>query len=190
MLWPYEVLYTDWLSHDEVLRLKRVEEMVETYYNSGQFSFTLGFVVDYFENPFDFYDELADCYRRMIPQEMKISRQKKYEVLLTFLRERMPEQAETGRELLVFDYYLRENARSRPLFADDLREYRNELRQLYRMYPQGADVHVERFERILPLLSEHVSPFGAELGKGQQVYVIFDYRERNPLNNDAVWTIR
>lgn len=33
---PYEVLYTDWLPYDDVLRLKGIEEMVEVYYNSGQ----------------------------------------------------------------------------------------------------------------------------------------------------------
>src|SRR5699024_33336 len=31
---PYEVLYTNWVSYDEVLQLKGVEEMVEVYYNS------------------------------------------------------------------------------------------------------------------------------------------------------------
>ena len=34
---PYEVLYTNWLSYEEMMRLKSVEEMVEVYYNSGQF---------------------------------------------------------------------------------------------------------------------------------------------------------
>ena len=37
---PYEVLYTKWLPYSDVLRLKRVEEMVEVYYNSRQFSYT------------------------------------------------------------------------------------------------------------------------------------------------------
>lgn len=175
---PYEVLYTNWLSHDEVLRLKKVEEMVETYYNSGQFSSALDYMVDCFENPFDFYDELSDFYGRMVPREMKVSRQRRYEILLMFFREHFPEETETCRELLVFDYYLRENAKSRPPFAADLRKYRDELRHYYRLYPQGADVHVERFERIAPLL-------GAEA----PAYVVFDYRKRNPLSHDADWTI-
>ncbi|MBQ9123402.1 MAG: B12-binding domain-containing radical SAM protein, partial [Lachnospiraceae bacterium] len=33
---PYEVLYTKCLSYDHVLKLKRIEEMVELYYNSNQ----------------------------------------------------------------------------------------------------------------------------------------------------------
>ena len=38
---PYEVLYTKWLSYDEILSLKKIEEMVEVYYNSNQFEYTL-----------------------------------------------------------------------------------------------------------------------------------------------------
>ena len=34
---PYEVLYTKWLPYEDVLVLKKVEEMVEVYYNSSQF---------------------------------------------------------------------------------------------------------------------------------------------------------
>ncbi len=34
---PYEVLFTKWLSYEELLRLKQVEEMVEIYYNSNQY---------------------------------------------------------------------------------------------------------------------------------------------------------
>ena len=38
---PYEVLKTPWLSYDDIIRLKGLEEMVETYYNSGQFLHTI-----------------------------------------------------------------------------------------------------------------------------------------------------
>lgn len=38
---PYEVLCTDWLSYGEICRLKQIEEMVELYYNSNQFTHTL-----------------------------------------------------------------------------------------------------------------------------------------------------
>ena len=39
---PYEVLSTKWLSYDDVLKLKGIENMVEVYYNSGQFTRTGG----------------------------------------------------------------------------------------------------------------------------------------------------
>ena len=41
---PYEVLSTNWLSFGEILKLKMVESMVEVYYNSGQFQYTLSYL--------------------------------------------------------------------------------------------------------------------------------------------------
>ena len=38
---PYEVLSTKWLPYSDVIRLKGVEDMVEVYYNSGQFPTTM-----------------------------------------------------------------------------------------------------------------------------------------------------
>ena len=38
---PYEVLSTKWLPYADVIRLKKIEEMVEVYYNSGQFRNTM-----------------------------------------------------------------------------------------------------------------------------------------------------
>ena len=49
---PYEVLYTKWLSYGDIIRLKRVEEMVELYYNSNQFTHLIPVLQSRFENPF------------------------------------------------------------------------------------------------------------------------------------------
>ena len=48
---PYEVLGTKWLSYDEIILLKGVEELVELYYNSGQYTLTLKYAVPFFESP-------------------------------------------------------------------------------------------------------------------------------------------
>ena len=62
---PYEVLYTNWLSYEEMMRLKSVEEMVEVYYNSGQFSYCLRKLEEEYASPFVLYQELADIMRIM-----------------------------------------------------------------------------------------------------------------------------
>ena len=56
---PYEVLFTRWISFEEILRLKQTEEMVEVYYNSGQFARTVEEAEKYFSSPFAFYDSLG-----------------------------------------------------------------------------------------------------------------------------------
>ena len=52
---PYEVLYTNWLSYSDVIQLKKIEEMVELYYNSNQFINTLEFLVRVFDSPFSMF---------------------------------------------------------------------------------------------------------------------------------------
>ena len=78
---PYEVLYTKWLPYDDVLKLKDVEEMVEVYYNSGQFVHTLPMIERLYENPFDFFQELGDFYRAKGYSEAAHNRIQRYEIL-------------------------------------------------------------------------------------------------------------
>lgn len=51
---PYEVLKTDWMSYDDILKLKGVEEMVEIYYNSHQFEQSVTYLMHFYKAPFDF----------------------------------------------------------------------------------------------------------------------------------------
>ncbi len=93
---PYEVLYTKWLPYDDVLKLKDVEEMVEVYYNSGQFVHTLPMIERLYENPFDFFQELGDFYRAKGYSEAAHNRIQRYEILLEFLRD----EKRAGRSIL------------------------------------------------------------------------------------------
>ena len=52
---PYEVLSTRWISCDELLRLKEVEEMLEVYYNSQQFRNTMQALERLADTPFALY---------------------------------------------------------------------------------------------------------------------------------------
>lgn len=61
---PYEVLSTKWLSYSDVLQLKRIEEMVEIHYNSGQFGNSVKLLEQEFDQPFALYEALADWYEK------------------------------------------------------------------------------------------------------------------------------
>ncbi|MBQ6696090.1 MAG: B12-binding domain-containing radical SAM protein [Lachnospiraceae bacterium] len=204
---PYEVLFTNWLSYEDVLKLKRVEEMVELYYNSNQFRHTIRFLEGVFETPFRMYEALADFYERKGYFVNSPARSYRYQVLLEFALEYDEAWVEAYGELLTYDMYLRENLKSRPDFAKDLLEYKEEIRSFYRKeeesrryLPAYGDYDSRQLARMT-----HLEPFfypvwnmpnrreRKELPqsvKGNQpVYVLFDYQERNPLNEDA-WTVQ
>lgn len=116
---PYEVLSTNWISYEDVIRLKKVEEMLELYHNSNQFVHTIAFLEKQFASPFAMYDALADFYDRKGYFVQTPSRSYRYEVLLDFAKEADGAHADLYTELLTYDLYLREKVKSRPSFATD-----------------------------------------------------------------------
>lgn len=86
---PYEVLSTRWLSFEDVIRLKGVEEMVEVHYNSGQFRNTVRAMQREFPSPFAMYEALAQYYRREHLDAVNHSRLARYEILFAFIKERL-----------------------------------------------------------------------------------------------------
>ena len=181
---PYEVLYTNWISYGEIRRLKRIEEMVELYYNSGQFTHTLPVLEKAFSGPFAMYEDLADYYQEQGYFTNSPARAYRYQILLEFAALKDPANREIYRELLVYDMYLRENLKSRPGFAADITE--EEKQEIRRFYQTEEQEH-----RYLPAYREydwkqlsrmtHLEPFRYP----EPHYVLFDYQERNPLNYEA-----
>jgi len=194
---PYEVLYTKWLSFGEVLRLKRIEEMVELYYNSNQFVHTMGVLEQAFDSPFRMYEALAEFYEEKGYFTNSPARSYRYQVLLAFACEKDKEHEAVYRELLTYDLYLRENVKSRPEFARDLMPFKETMREFYRKeeeerkyLPEYRDYDSKQLARMT-----HMEPFfypvwerlAWESGKAAEepVFVLFDYEMRNPLTGDA-----
>ena len=194
---PYEVLYTNWLSFTEICRLKRIEEMVEIYYNSGQFAHSLPVMIaDLGQGAFAFYEALADFYEEQGFFVETPSRIYRYQVLLSFAKSIHPERQELYKELLLFDLYVRENLKSRPDFAPDLHDLQPVIHAFYKKE--------ESERRYLPHLSEipapqlsrmtHLEPFSYSVWATdvsgvkrlpEQAFLLFDYDHRDPLTREA-----
>lgn len=195
---PYEVLYTNWITYDEIVRLKQIEEMVEIYYNSNQFTHTLAVLEKEFETPFGMYEELAEFYEQNGYFVKTPSRMYRYDVLLKFIMTKVSQEKETlYKELLIFDIYLRENVKSRPDFASYLANDKEIVRTFYEKevenskYLTGYEnfdakqmarmTHLERF--TYPVWNTKYEDIVKPLH--EERYVLFDYKERNPLNYEA-----
>ena len=128
------MLFTRWISYADILMLKRVEEMVELYYNSAQFTHTLPVLERCFLSPFEMYRALADFYDRRGLFRQSPSRMYRYQALLEFALQAAPEKEELLRQLLTLDLYLRENAKSRPDFAPPFRQEEEAKEKISRFY--------------------------------------------------------
>lgn len=188
---PYEVLCTNWLSFEEVLQLKAVEEMVESYYNSGQFVYTLRKLEEEFSTPFEMYQMLAQYYEKQALHMMSHSRITRYEVLLEFIRELQTDKEDLYRELLTLDLYLRENVKNRPAFAGG---YTVEKEMLQEFYETEAEKHIylkgyENYDKRQLRKMTHIEKFRYDVAgtqKEQETYLLFDYVNRCRLTNQAV----
>lgn len=204
---PYEVLYTKWLSYNDVLLLKRVENMVERYYNSMQFEASLCFMMSYFDTPFDFFQELGNFFHDKGYGNIQQSRVRNYEIMIEFAENNMGEvfagvdfnrNINILKQMLVFDLYARENMKKRPDFALTIgrwekgfvsRFYKSDEcmeKYLDKSHYMGYDwkqimrmTHIEVFNYNIPLF--------IETGRleEKEVTILFDYMDRNVLNNQA-----
>ncbi len=91
---PYEVFSTKWLSYDDVIKLKGVEDVLERYFNSGRFYDTLDKIMEFFETPFDFYYKLSQFWAKQGLVGQGVKRITLYQLLYEFLTEELS-QGET-----------------------------------------------------------------------------------------------
>ena len=60
---PYEIISSKYISAEALMRLKKIENLLDLYYNRGGFGRTVDFAIDNLAgSPFDFYEELADYF--------------------------------------------------------------------------------------------------------------------------------
>ena len=200
---PYEVLFTKWLSFEDVLHLKKIEEMVELYYNSNQFVHTLQFLEQAFETPFQMYEELADFYERKGYFTNSPARSYRYQVLLEFACEYDGQYEAVYRELLTYDMYLRENLKSRPEFAKELTAYKEQFKAFYRQEEEKREYlpAYEAYDSKQLSRMTHLEPFAYPVwermdrnvtnvsnmaeAEAKDYFVLFDYQERSPLTGEA-----
>ena len=162
---PYEVLSTKWLDYDHVLKLKTVENMVEVYYNSGQFQNTLEYLEKFFPDAFSIYERLGSFYMEKGYGDVSHTRMRRYEILLEFLEDVPEISVDQVKDQMVYDLYLRENLKSRPGFARDQKPFERQIWDFRKREKVAKNAHVEIFAD----------------GK----VLLFDYADRDPLTNNA-----
>ena len=162
---PYEVLSTKWLDYDHVLKLKTVENMVEVYYNSGQFQNTLEYLENFFQDAFSIYERLGNFYMEKGYGDVSHTRMRRYEILLEFLEDVPEISMDQVKDQMVYDLYLRENLKSRPGFARDQKPFERQVWDFRKREKVAKNAHVEVFAD----------------GK----VLLFDYADRDPLTNNA-----
>lgn len=144
---PYEILKTNLVSYEEMLKLKKVEEMVDKYYNSGKFNHIIKYFEHKFESPFEFYYELGMFFEKKGYFNKNIGNIEYYKVFLDFNNEILQENNKFINEIVKFNYLLYNKKRGLPDFLrsslskEEDKEIKSKLREKYSF----KEYHLEKF---------------------------------------------
>ena len=135
-----------------------------------------------YSSAFDMYDGLGRYYTEHGLDKINHKRSARYEILLDYVKEYHENLEEKFRELLTYDYYLRENAKTRPTFAGEYLVSKEFLRTFYeteveegKYLPDYRGYDKNQLRRMT-----HIEYFAQT-----REYILFDYLNRNPLNQEA-----
>lgn len=145
---PYEILKTKDISYDELIKLKKVEEMVDKYYNSQKFDNIIKYLVNKFDTPFDFYYTLGTYFDSKGYFDRNIGNSEYYRVFLDFNMEILKGDNSILKEILKFDYLRFNKKRGMPEFIqrnldkDEELKIKDQFKGIYSF----KDYHLEIFD--------------------------------------------
>lgn len=144
---PYEILQTKDISYDELLVLKKVESMVDKYYNSQKFNNIIKFLITSFDTPYDFYLELGNYFDKKGYFDRNIGNSEYYKVFLDFNMDITKLDSEVLRDIIKYDYLIFNKRRGMPEFLGrGLEKWKeNEIKDLLRDEYSFRENYIESF---------------------------------------------
>ncbi|MFL0196334.1 B12-binding domain-containing radical SAM protein [Clostridium sp. WILCCON 0269] len=146
---PYEILKTQYMDYKEIVILKRIEQVVDKYYNSGKFKNIIKYFIFKFKTAFDFYYELAVFFYNKGYFNRNISAADYYRVFLEFEEECFNKKSMELREIIKYDYLKFNKKKWIPDFLIRYRD-KNEEKHIREKIEEGyikvsESYHIEKF---------------------------------------------
>lgn len=157
---PYEILASHVMSFGDIVRIKRVEDVLEKYWNAHRMDRTMDYLTtQVFDSPFDFFQQFGDYWEERGWQRIGHQLEDLFTRLWSFLAEcgspRLDPDAALG--LMKYDYFLNHNYKPRKIWWNYTMDKREHAAWMRRLAERPEDVS-EAFARIQPdekLLQKH-----------------------------------
>lgn len=147
---PYEILQTKDIGYWELIKLKRVEHVVDKYHNSPKYKNILKYLIVHFKTPFDFYFALGEFFEKKGYFNRNISNSDYYKIFVEFNRQALKNEEGDIKEIIKYDYLLFNKKRWIPEFLERLLT-NNEFKEIKRsILTDDSDlnknkIHIEKF---------------------------------------------
>ena len=158
---PYEIIKNRYLSYDEITELKRVEDVLERFYNSGRFKRSLAKIESLFDTPYEMFLYLADEFKARSLTYKSVSTKVLYDLLSELFSSRITDFDRT----LLLDFYTSEKSELVPSRLRYLAVCRDKSAALVKAGSQRGNKKAQ--VKFI----------------GNDAYII-DYSKRNPINGN------
>jgi anaerobic magnesium-protoporphyrin IX monomethyl ester cyclase len=116
---PYEILGNDILPFSDLVRIKRVEDVLEKYWNAHRLDRTVSYLIEFeFESPFDFFQQFGDYWEGRGWQKIGHQLEDLFIRLQHFLEYRGTKNMELIQGLMKLDYFLNHKYKPRKIWWD------------------------------------------------------------------------
>jgi radical SAM superfamily enzyme YgiQ (UPF0313 family) len=199
---PYEVLETNYIKYDEMLRLKGIEDLVEKYYNEEYFNTTISYLVENkYDTAFDFFEDFLEFWEYKGYHKLSHSRDRLYEILWEFCNYKGLEELDVINEIIKFDYLFNNQNYNMPEFifrtdVDLIQSNKHNIlkdeRLLKEILPNFKDmptknlikmVHIESFK--IDVLSLIKKDYNLSRSIFNRRWILFKYNKRTFNKCDA-----
>ncbi len=185
---PYEVLSTKWLSFDDVLYLKTIEDIVEVFYNSNRFVNSLKFLKKSFDGWYDLFEALALYKNKKGTDSLVHNKQSAYTFLSDFAKDTIPKnELKAFLCVLKLDFLLHEKPRSSPLWAIENEFDKNKIydilsnnEKISELIPSYSTLSARELLKLTHTEKFPINPFTFEKKPAE---FIFDYSDKDLWHN-------
>jgi|Wag4MinimDraft_17_1082658.scaffolds.fasta_scaffold00445_3 radical SAM superfamily enzyme YgiQ (UPF0313 family) len=199
---PYEVLVSNDLSYNDLLKLKMVEEVLETFGNSHHFDYSIKFIENnFYDSPFEFYEDLAQFWEENKYYRYSHKLESLYQYLKDFYQQYCQEKIELFNELLKFDFLLRRRRINLPDFLNkyEVKDYKNKFNdfvanetKIEKYLPQLSDCSKRQIKRQIQVETFKYDILKVIKNPSQEVeedliIILFNYHTRERLFNKAIF---
>jgi len=197
---PYEVLKTDELTFSELEDLKMIEEMVELYYNSGQFRLITDKLVSFYDTAFDCFEAMAMFWKTTGMHKRKHQKLDNYQFIYDFSQS-LDRDFDSLKTMIMFDYcfnekpkkktdwmdytlvngsiqrFLLEAIKANGIWTKESEEFNT--KQLSRMY------HIDAIKEDLPSYLSKVKKLELKHDEFSGQYIVVNYLNRDFIHNNG-----
>ncbi|CEO28205.1 B12-binding domain-containing radical SAM protein [Paraclostridium sordellii] len=146
---PYEVLYNKYISYDQILKLKDIEEILERYFNSKNFVLSMRYIIHNFykQSPFKFFEDFATYFNDNGYFNMSQGKNQLYKILLDFYLEKINIDSDLFKEIIKYDYISLGKTSNVPAFLEkvDIEDFKNRC-HLFLQNEENILKYIPRFE--------------------------------------------